>query len=107
MQNITKHELQHILSGTGEVSFGATIQTISSYLGECTSASPKAENPKQNRQQEADKLEKRFYGTDFWISDIDFSQYISQGAEQRVFLKDDKTVFKLNNAIISGFSLQA
>jgi hypothetical protein len=30
---------------------------------------------------------------------VDFSQYVSEGAEQRVFLKDSEHVLKLNDAI--------
>ncbi|MBN7811188.1 hypothetical protein J0A68_09485 [Algoriphagus sp. H41] len=36
-----------------------------------------------------------------WIDDIDLSQYISEGAEQRVFLKDSDHVIKLNDGVCS------
>jgi hypothetical protein len=58
MYNPIKHELQLIISGAGKVSFGTTIQTASRYLGKGTPSSPKAENPKQIRKQEAEKLKK-------------------------------------------------
>jgi len=34
-----------------------------------------------------------------WIRDIDFSQYVSEGAEQKVYLKDSEHVLKLNDSI--------
>lgn len=34
-----------------------------------------------------------------WVHDIDFSQYVSEGAEQKVYLKDNKHVLKLNDSI--------
>ncbi|UUV21282.1 hypothetical protein NPX36_13280 [Paenimyroides aestuarii] len=34
-----------------------------------------------------------------WINNIDFSQYVSEGAEQKVYLKDSEYVLKLNDAI--------
>lgn len=33
------------------------------------------------------------------IDNIDFSQYVSEGAEQKVYLKDSEHVLKLNDAI--------
>jgi len=33
------------------------------------------------------------------LFDIDFSQYVSEGAEQKVYLKDSQHVIKLNDAI--------
>ena len=39
------------------------------------------------------------YENKLWIEDIDFSQYVSEGAEQKVYLKDSEHVLKLNDAI--------
>jgi hypothetical protein len=33
------------------------------------------------------------------LADIDFTQYVSAGAEQKVYLKDPESVLKLNDAI--------
>jgi hypothetical protein len=40
-----------------------------------------------------------FQKNNLWINDIDFEKYVSEGAEQRVFLKDSKHVLKLNDTI--------
>nr|WP_244533866.1 hypothetical protein [Flavobacterium micromati] len=34
-----------------------------------------------------------------WVREIDFSKYVSEGAEQKVYLKDSKYVLKLNDSI--------
>ena len=34
-----------------------------------------------------------------WVENIDFSQYVSEAAEQKVFLKNSKQVIKLNDGI--------
>ncbi|MCL6258904.1 hypothetical protein M3O96_07395 [Aquiflexum sp. TKW24L] len=81
MQNLIKHELHHIISGKGQVRFGTTIQSVSSYLGDGTPSGPKTEIPKQVREQETEKLERFIFEKDLWIPKIDFSRFVSQGAE--------------------------
>ena len=34
-----------------------------------------------------------------WVNHIDFNQYVSEGAEQKVYLQNQKSVFKLNDSI--------
>ena len=36
---------------------------------------------------------------DYWVKNIRFSDFISEGAEQQVFIKDEKHVIKLNDTI--------
>lgn len=102
MQNKIKHELRQVISGKSQVRFGGTIQAITRHLGEGPSSGPKAEKPKQFRNKEAESLNKIIFENNLWIDDLDFSKFISQGAEQRVFLKDSQTVLKLNDAIYYG-----
>lgn len=99
MSNQLKNELHNIISGKSQVRFGATIQAIASYLRNGAQSGSKVENTKQIRQQETKKLEDFISQNSFWIDSIDFSQYVSEGAEQRVFLKDSNHVLKLNDAI--------
>ena len=103
MQNHLKNELHNVISGKSQVRFGATIQAVASYLSDGTQASPKIEDTKQLREQETKRLENFISEKNLWINDIDFSQYISEGAEQRVFLKDANHVLKLNDAIYYSF----
>ncbi|MGN6645374.1 MAG: hypothetical protein ACTHJT_02490 [Cytophaga sp.] len=99
MQNSLKYELHDVISGKSQVRFGAIIQTIASYFNNGAEAGSKVEITKQIREQETKRLEVFISENDLWINDIDFSQYVSEGAEQRVFLKDSEHVLKLNDAI--------
>ena len=100
MKNDLKNELHNILSGKSEVRFGTVIQAIASYLNDGKKASPTFEVEKHFKKQEAEKLEKYISENNLWIKDIDFSQYVSEGAEQKVYLKDSEHVLKLNGKII-------
>lgn len=99
MSNQLKYELHHIISGKKQVRFGTTIQTVASYLIDGIESGSKVESTKQIREQETKRLEVLISEKDLWLNDIDFSQYVSEGAEQRVFLKDSEHVLKLNDAI--------
>jgi len=105
MQNHLKYELQHIISGKSQVSNGAIIQAIASYLNDGTQSSNEAENSKQIREKETTRLEYFISENNLWIDDIDFTQFVSEGAEQRVYLKDANHVIKLNDAIYYSYWL--
>ena len=99
MQNRLKYELHNILSGKSEVRFGAVIQTIASYLKNGETASGATESQKHLKSEETKSLEKYITQNNFWVKDIDLSQYVSEGAEQKVYLKDSENVLKLNDSI--------
>ena len=103
MQNHLKNELHNIISGKSQVSFGATIQAIASYLNDGSKSSIETQDSKQIREQETKRLERLITDRNLWINDIDFSQYVSEGAEQRVYLKDSEHVLKLNDAIYYSY----
>ena len=99
MHHQLKNELHNIISGKSQVSFGATIQAITSYLNNGSQSSFETEKSKQIREEETKSLENFITERKLWMFDIDFTQYVSEGAEQRVFLKDSDHVLKLNDAI--------
>lgn len=99
MQNLLKNEIRTIISRTGEVRYGAAIQAAARHLDHGSTTSPKSQVSKQVREQETKELERFISEKNLWIVDIDFSKYVSEGAEQRVFLKDSNSVIKLNDAI--------
>jgi len=99
MHHQLKNELHNIISGKSQVSFGATIQAITSYLNNGSQPSFETEKSKQIREEETKSLENFITERKLWMFDIDFTQYVSEGAEQRVFLKDSDHVLKLNDAI--------
>ena len=99
MQNDLKDELHNVISGKSQVRYGAIIQTITNYLDDGTQTSRNHPQEKRLKKQEATKLENFVSKENLWINNIDFSQYVSEGAEQRVYLKDSEHVIKLNDAI--------
>lgn len=94
-----KYELQNILCSNGEVKYGAVIQTILRYLKRSQSASSVAQNYKQSKRQETEKLRRWIDKNQFWAQNINPENFISAGAEQKVYLFSDKEVIKLNDAI--------
>ena len=99
MQDQIKNEIRAIISGKGEVRYGTAIQAVSHHLGKGPSAGPKTQESKQIREQETKSLEEFVNKNNLWVTKIDFSNYVSEGAEQRVFLKDSRHVLKFNDAI--------
>jgi hypothetical protein len=94
-----KYELQRIISGESQVKYGTIIQTIASYLNRSQSSSGLAEEFKHFKKQEAEVLKRFVTKNNLWILDINLDNYVSEGAEQKVYLKDGKNVIKLNDAI--------
>jgi len=94
-----KNELQHIFSGQSEVKYGAVIQTIIGYLARSEESSETNQQDKYFRKEETKKLIAWIEQNNFWYRDIDFNSFVSEGAEQRVFLNNDFEVLKLNDGI--------
>ena len=94
-----KYELQNIISGKSQIIYGTTIQAIASYLERSQRTSEVDKESKLFREQETASL--RIYITTnmLWILDINIENYVSEGAEQKVYLMDGKSVLKLNDAI--------
>lgn len=99
MQNHLKDELHNVLSGKSKVRFGTIIQAIACYLNDGEKTSPDAEVQKHFKEQERKRLNLYILQHNLWIDTIDFSQFVSEGAEQKVYLKDSEHVLKLNDAI--------
>ncbi len=94
-----KNELQNIISGKSEVRNGAAIQAAAGYLRRSAEASTAAKAAKHYKTQETEILKNYINQNNFWVRDINLENYVSQGAEQKVYLKDGSTVTKLNDAI--------
>ena len=99
MNNIIKNELYNIISGESKTSDGAIIQTITNYLRECEKTSGITKTEKHFKKQETEKLELFVSKHRLWFESFDVSNYVSEGAEQRVYLKDNQFVYKLNDSI--------
>jgi hypothetical protein len=94
-----KDEIQYILSGTSKVKHSHLIQTTCSYLKRSQGTSTMAQDDQQFKREEATRLISFVDQQKLWVDNIDLSNYVSQGAEQKVYLKDGITVLKLNDAI--------
>ena len=94
-----KNELQDIFSGKKQVSCGSLIQTTLDYLRRSQETSALVKTDKCFKEEETKVLSRFVTENKLWIHDLDSSQYISEGAEQKVYLKDGNHVWKLNDAI--------
>ena len=94
-----KNELQNILSGKSEVSYGESIQAITRYLQESLRTGEKTKGNEPSKSEETEKLIDYINTHHLWSCDIHFGLFISAGAEQRVYIKNTRQVLKLNDAI--------
>ena len=94
-----KHELQAIISGKSQVKYGAIIQAATRYLSRSQSSSEVAQDHKHFKGEETKVLKKFITDNNLWIQDIDSKNFVSAGAEQKVYLKNSEKVIKLNDAI--------
>ena len=94
-----KDEIQHILSGKSQVKHHHLIQAACSYLKGSQRTSSMAENQQQRKEEETKSLIQFVEENNLWVENINIELFVSQGAEQKVYLKDGSTVFKLNDAI--------
>jgi len=93
-----RDDIQNILSGKSQVKHHHLIQTTCSYLKGSQGASSMAKDQQQHKEEETKSLIQFAEDNNLWV-DIDIDLYVSQGAEQKVYLKDGLTVLKLNDAI--------
>lgn len=94
-----KDELQNIISGKSKVECGTNIQAICRYLRESKNSGKMAEGSIQLKKQEESLIEKFANENSFWHTKVDVKNFVSNGAEQLVYLKDDRKVIKLNDSI--------
>lgn len=94
-----KDEIQRIISGENQVKYGDTIQTIIRYLRRSQETSRVDKESKQFREEEEKYLRGFIEQNKLWVTDINLNNYISEGAEQKVYLRNGKSVWKLNDAI--------
>ena len=99
MSNSLKNHLNAIISGKSEVRHGKIIQTIANYLRESQKTSTAPKGSKRYKEQEKQKLVSYISKNQLRVNHIDFNQYVSEGAEQKVYLSDQKSVIKLNDSI--------
>ncbi len=83
-----KKQFYDVLSGTSEVRYGKTIQAITGYLRQSEETGTAAKGTKHFKEQEKQRLINYIEKHQLWAPDIDVTKYVSEGAEQKVYLKD-------------------
>ena len=97
--NATKQHIRDVLSGKSQVRNGEPIQTIACYLRSSQESNRIPQIEQQVKSQEAARLIDFAKKNNLWFSKFDASNYISEGAEQKVYLMNSYQVFKLNDSI--------
>lgn len=98
-----KYELRNILSGKSGSSHDAIIQAVAYHLRRGEEASAMAERKQPNKREEEKKLIEFAKTKNILFEAFDTSNYISSGAEQKVYIKRGEEVIKLNDAILLRF----
>ena len=94
-----KNDIQHILSGKSQVKHHHLIQTTCSYLKRSQGTSSMVKDQQQHKEEETKSLIQFAEDNKLWVENINIDLYVSEGAEQKVFLKDGTSVLKLNDSI--------
>ena len=93
------NEIQDVISGKSQVRYGANIQTAINYFRTSEKTGALDKTNKHFKREETESLKKYIENQSLWIHNINLDNYVSEGAEQKVYLKDNKSVIKLNDAI--------
>mgnify|MGYP000700456469 CR=1 FL=1 len=80
-----KNEVQNIISGKSKVKYGTFIQTILNYLTRSEGTSAMDKNHKHFKVEETERLRKFIDNENLWINTINVDNYLSEGAEQKVY----------------------
>lgn len=99
MSKKLKNEIKSIISGKSKVRYGSTIQAVTNHLARSLGSSSLPKSQKQLKREEEKSLRQYVSQKHLWINDLDFNLYVSEGAEQRVYLIEGEYVLKLNDAI--------
>jgi hypothetical protein len=94
-----RDDIQDILSGKSQVKHHHLIQTTCSYLKGSQGTSSMVKVQQQHKEEETKILIQFAEDNNLWVENINIDLYLSQGAEQKVYLKDGTSVLKLNDSI--------
>jgi Serine/Threonine/Tyrosine Kinase found in polyvalent proteins len=95
-----KNELQNIIYGKSNTGESNTIQAAKTYLGNHSKAGSETKNTKPARAEEERALIDYAAQNKLFIKKEQLGDYITEGAEQKVFYKENNTVlYKVADAI--------
>jgi hypothetical protein len=96
---MTKYENIQIITGKSTIRHAAIIKAAARYLNGNAPASALAQEDKHYKTKEAERLKKFIAEKKLWLTKADVSEFIDEGAEQRVYRLDEYQVLKTNDAI--------
>jgi hypothetical protein len=95
-----KHELQFIINGKSVSSQDSVIQSAKAHLTDYTKTGSQVKTTKLNRAEEERALIEFATKNNFWLTEENLGIYITEGAEQQVFYKNNSDdVLKKSDAI--------
>ena len=103
MSNPIKTQIYDVLSGKIEVRNGKVIQAIANHPRESQRTSAAHKGTKLYKEQERQELEAYISRNQLWINYIDFDKYVSEGAEQKVYLKKPKNCTQVKRFYLLQF----
>ncbi len=92
-------EIQHIISRESQTGQGIVIKSITDYLARCQETSGMAKTDKHFKAKETKNLTDFVEAEKLWYSSINSNDFIAEGAEQKVYIKNEQRVLKLNDSI--------
>ncbi len=99
-----KYELQNIVSGNGSVRNGEIIQSIARFIRTKKESVSESQKEKFGKVEETEILISFIQEKNLWFDKIDFTSYIGEGAEQKIYESEDpQFIFKLNDSIFYSF----
>ena len=102
-KTVNKNELKDVLCGASQVKHGTLIQAATRHLRRSQKTSSMAQESKHFKEEETERLCQWIEEQQLWYRTLDLTQFISSGAEQKVYLKGEKGVIKLNDSIYYKF----
>jgi len=101
-----KYELQSIIIGDGQDGDRSQLKKIHSFLSANAQAGPKPEKQERLKSEEEARLIEFVLKENLLFSgEISEEQFVSEGAEQRVYRFDSHSVLKLNGSIFYEYWL--
>ena len=93
------NEIKHIISRTSQIGSGIVIKTKTDYLTRCQETGRMAKTDKHFKESETKSLIVFIEENNLWYHSINVNDFVAEGAEQKVFIKNEQSVIKLNDSI--------
>jgi len=92
-------EIHFIISGSSNIKHESIVKAVLNDLTRSQKSGSLVKTDKHFKREETERLKISINSMNLWVSDIDLENYVTEGAEQKVYLKNGKSVIKLNDAI--------